>query len=98
MMTCHSVWSTVRHPLLIIAILACLSPAAALSATPATPAATPAGSRESVRERRCAPPSPPSLAHPLPPPPAEEGPSCGEPGPLGSESEPEKEAPRAGPL
>ena len=29
MMTCHSVWSTVRHPLLIIAILACLSPTAA---------------------------------------------------------------------
>ena len=38
MMTCHSVWSTVRHPLLIIAILACLSPAAALSATPAAAA------------------------------------------------------------
>ena len=37
MITCHSVWSTVRHPLLIIAILACLSPAAALSAAPAAP-------------------------------------------------------------
>ena len=58
MSTCHSVWSTVRHPLLINVILACLSPVAIIVAEAAAPAAAgfvrPSPAHDFLRSVACA--------------------------------------------